>query len=419
MALKLTDLDYYRVFAGGVEFSKHRSQKEAIEGSSRAIDLHPGVEPEIKQPVVRVSPKTVQGGTWPETTPPPEEPEPTKPEPPTDGELVRYLHSVTAPGRDPEGNRLLFGGAAIAVRDGVAHIVGHDHEQTIGVLRMPRDGGEATFEVPLRDVTDGALASMSANISKTVIGGVREWNGRVFVNGYVYYDASNRQRECLGWATPGFPFNGWHAIPTPTGRQRALAGHMVEIPEPWASRIGFPMMTGLSGVAIVGNSSGGPSSHAFDPDDLSRESVPLVFYENDRHFFDGDKQTYNQTSRPVVRFIKDDWLCHVGTHGIGSVYYGKPGQDGNPLDPVRGTGKGYHAEDYVLRIWRYRMSDVMRVVGGEVAPHEIPVFTEDITDAVPRAKFVISGDFDNETSLLYLVPQFGSSTPTIHVCEVS
>lgn len=389
---------YMEVWHGDVMLDRHDRWTEVCKTVTAFLVANPKAKLVVKQPniewvwdasgvVPRPAEPTTDGGEWPEI---PEEPPAERTTRP------RFLRSWLAPREDSDGDKALFGGEDFSVDpfDDALWQTGHDHHQKVGSVFIPGLGESSRWVHELEDRTLGALAALAAQFGKTEshkIGGtMRVDERRLILSAYEHYDADASQVATHGIAdlVTG-EFSGFKrlAVAHPALLPRALGGYMARIPAHLQHLFGgAKFVTGQSGVAILSNSSSGPSLATLDPN-LVEPCRPLVCYPHGLGFEAVPGLGYNKTSRICGVHMHGQFCDFIGHHGYGRVEYGKIGdvlEDGYVIhDPVLTGGRGYKGYPYGIRIWRYLVEDMSRVFRGQVEPWQIaPV--ELIDDAFPE-----------------------------------
>ncbi len=343
---------------------------------------------------------------------------------------VRYLGSFEVPetdGTPNQGGRLIYGGQALSVTpDGTALYFGCVPTQSepdwLGKISIPALGGTASIVERCRAIPNMGAIDKDP-IDGFVLGGTLEYNNRLLIAVYSYYDALSSVQANLThfWGTPALT-NIQGPVKVGTGQAGATAGYMGVVPPEWRPLLGGPAFTGLCCTNIISRSSYGPALRIFNPDHVGTVTpVPattVLEYPQGRHL----ENDWNVTS------IYFNGSSHVGgvawpTGTRSILFFGKQGTGafcyGVCKDPTSEYA-GSHAYPYRHQIWAYDANDLLAVKQGAKQPWEprpygiwpIPDITND-----GRATLV-SAAYDPPRRRLYVTTEF-SNKPHVHVFEIA
>jgi len=379
--------------------------------------------------------------------------------PPTSLPLVQqadmvYLGKFTVPWNDGTGrgnsvDSLDYGGWAIGMgADGTSIYYGcHDWYSMLARVSIPAIGGTGTIRMPCTAVTN--LQSINpGDPNNKKLGSSLVWNGKLIVSAYSFYDGNSTAIASHFSMSPDMatqngpyrigPLSGYTAIPTDkVGMQ---AGYMALVPQEWRALLGGPVLTGLSGVAIIGRTSFGPTATIFDPDELGTsnhnmqmlvgypgEHQDLGGYSQSNQYFAGADQHGGMAFPAGTRT-----LLFVGRHATTFCYgpgtsdpalAGTSDGQGNLYcyDPTQ-TSKGTHGYPYIHQVWAYDANDLLAVKNGTKQPWELrPYAVWRLTDMnnTGDAYPITSATFDPTTKRFYMVQGLNVHVYQINVGTVS
>lgn len=367
-----------------------------------------------------------------------------------------YLGAFKVPTGDmggPQYHGLAYGGSAIGYNpvNNSLFIVSHDQDQLVGEINIPQevnstnlaDLNRATVVQNLVDITEGNRLNLKANgdpilVNGTKIGGLLKYGDKLIGSIYAYYDAGHEAfrshfRSDLNLATTG-DFEGVYEVgnkPSQVPQAGFVGGYMTTVPADWQVALGGPVLTGMSAISILGRTSSGPASFAFNPADMNASfpasATPLLYYNMTYNCVDlvdipgqniCDNQTigsyytsqtlYNKGSayRGVIFPRNSKSIIFTGQQGLGQACYG-PGtnilaESGNRYnfpapnntcggvvmtdvaDPCcydpENLNKGAHAYPYVNYAWAYDAEDLARIkTGGRIVDNPSPNLVTDIS----------------------------------------
>jgi hypothetical protein len=293
----------------------------------------------------------------------------------------------------------------------------------------------------LADPLEGRLTSSGiTGATHTTINGLLVNNGRLIVSvgndsSTVVQPVSHYSRS-INLSTAGV--NGPVKVYGNRGytNPRFLSGYMCHIPASLQSTFGYSAFTGWVPQNIVANSSNGPSLFAFNPGSLEGVSElaadTLLFYPStdplQTSVQDYQQSAWNWTSMVRGCAIPQGTgsVMFLGRHGVGKFGYCSASSDPASAcyDPSD-VSYGEHAWPYVYKVWAYRLSDLLAVKVGTLAPQDVQPYSiwtfnlpnEDVNDA-----HGIGGiTYDPATRRLYVVQESAlpGGEPIIHVFTVN
>ncbi len=274
-------------------------------------------------------------------------------------EHLTYLGAFRLPG--DAHNDYSYGGTAIAFNPANNSLFarGHDQYQLVGEISIPTPVIATDYTaLPVAavlqnqaDITEGHLNDLrydgSAYDDACRIGGLLVHNGRLLGTSYRYYDAGGYAARAhftsgLDLSQTG-DFSGMYTVGTMNPGW--VAGYMAHVPLEWQSALGGTVLTGLTGIPIVGRTSYGPTISVFDPANLGASNpVPatLLFGYTYEHATLGTWE--NATERNPQHNLNTSVsgaLFHVGTDSgllIGTSCIGVPAYGLGTDDPtLQGT----------------------------------------------------------------------------------
>jgi len=240
-------------------------------------------------------------------------------------------------------------------------------------------------------------------------GGLLVYNNKLIGSVYGYYTVSavlSHYTASLTWATSGYQFSGFKQVGYFPGNPAAngsgfVGGWMAHIPSEWQSALGYPVITGQAGLAVLQRTSLGPAAFGFDPDDIgTNDPAPGAYFVayTEGHPTLGEYEStsllYNMSCkyRGVVFPSGTDSIMYFGRNGLGQTGLGDPcygfGTDNEALhnttfyyEPTDSTerwwydptddDKGTHGYPYEYKVWAYDANDFKDVKDGVKLPWEI------------------------------------------------
>jgi hypothetical protein len=361
---------------------------------------------------------------------------------------IEDLHHVGAfrvPAHPPPGqswkSTFSYGGTGLAYnpKHHSLYVVGHDHHNLVAEIAIPAlvesDSiaklPTAEMLQPFGDITGGILKPGFK------IGGLLVDGERLLWTIYMYYDAATQVRFSHGISTLTIAqpeARGPFAVAgLPAG---AAGGYMTHVPDAWKEKFGVPVLSGQSGIPIIGRTSAGPAAVGFDPNQLGpRPTQGRVFI-------------YYSTRLPLMPLTKknDIWniagqvstmafvsnggksaVLYFGKRALGEVWYGTPERDGKIMDTVDHS-KGYHGPPYMESIWFYDPNELLDVKARGGRPWAIrPYKVTKLPGFYPSDLGKVSGAaYDPKTGYLYIsqphVDQASNTydrLPIIHVYQIA
>ncbi len=343
---------------------------------------------------------------------------------------VKYLGTFAVPatdGTDNPGGRLIYGGHGLGVTpDGRSLYFGCVPSQSqpdwLAKITIPPLGETASIIERCREIPN--LGAIDPDpVDGFVLGGTLEYNDRLLISAYSYYDQLSSVQANLThfWATPALTnIRG----PAKVGKAQAnaTAGYMGLVPPEWRELFGGPAFTGLCCTNIISRSSYGPALHIFNPDEVgTEERVPattVLEYPQDRYLMNDwnvTSEAFNGTSQVagVAWPLGTRSVLFFGRQGTGPFCYGVC------PDPASSYA-GSHAYPYRNQIWAYDANDLLAVKQGRKDPWEPrPYGIWPITDISNDGRAtVVSATYDAPRRRLYVTTEF-SENPKVHVFEIA
>lgn len=286
---------------------------------------------------------------------------------------------------------------------GSLYITGHNYCGYVGEITIP---GLLNTETPstllraqvlqvlpagLADPLEGQLTlSGVVGSTHTTINGLLVNNGRLIVSigndssttlqpVSHYSRSTNLSTASLNGPVKVFGNRGY-------SNPRFLSGYMCHLPVALHTAFGVTAFTGWVPQSIVANSSNGPSLFGFNPGslegiaELGAES--LLFYPvNDplQASVEGEQQSaWNWTSMVRGCAVPQGTgsVLFLGRHGTGKFGYcvGSSNPASTCYDPSD-TSYTEHAWPYVYKVWAYKLSDLLAVKTGAVAPSNVQPYS--------------------------------------------
>lgn len=279
------------------------------------------------------------------------------------GSLTRrgYEYGATAIGFNPSKQSLF--------------VVGHDWDQFIGEVGVPRFGQMAPVLQPLTDAAEGRKVGPGT----TKVGGILVHEGQLFFTKYIYYDATASQVEALFQRPPELSVKGQVQGPSRVGPFQAgfYSGYMAQVPPPLRQLLGGPALIGNCCIGIISRSSFGPAAFAIDPKTIAQDQkpVPLVYYP-------ATHTTLGKWDEATEYFGGADSMGGVVVPGgFGSVlFFGRHGSTfcyggANCKDPTSAS-QGVHGYPYKSYVWAYSAEELAQVRAGaregwDVKPYQV------------------------------------------------
>ncbi len=342
------------------------------------------------------------------------------------------LRSIAGTGFD-------YGGMAPAFNpaNNSLFLVGHVYDQLVAELNIPVTLGTtaaamptATVQTPFVDVLEGHLLDVAQGQYDTTtwIDGQLVYNGKLYVNPYVYYGDTNAHAHwrrspvltATGTVEGGFTVGPWGTD--------FYTGYMAPVPAEWKLTLGGPVLMGNCCLSLLARTSLGPSVSSIDPDRYGTASITastLVAYP-DTHptlgaygtpgtniYFNGSTQI-----RGVVFPAGTSTVLFFGHHGLGPYCYG----DGDVCGDLEIGYKGEHAYPYAYYVWAYDARELAAVNAGTKQPWEVvPYAVWSLTLPTPdwRGHLLGGATYDPATGQIYVSQLYGDGDyPVVHVFKI-
>ena len=267
------------------------------------------------------------------------------------------------------GNGFTWGGSAISYNpaNNSLFVVGHVYDQAMAEVSIPAMGGTSTVLQALRDPLGGKLGSIGGSGSRR-IGGSLVYKNRLYITGFVFYDADNAQRSSH-FSRPLTLSNSEVTGPIRVGSQGVgfHSGYMGSIPVEWQTQFGGPALTGNCCLSIISRTSYGPAVSVFDPESTAQTATSLVHYTQDHQTLgtygaSGVHPAFNGTTR-ITGVVFPNGTASVlffGMTGVGNYCYGEAAECNDPSN----NSKGEHAYPYKAYVWAYNANDLLAVKNG-------------------------------------------------------
>jgi hypothetical protein len=325
------------------------------------------------------------------------------------------------------GNGFNYGGTAISYNaaNNSLFVVGHVYDQEMAEVSIPALGGTATVLQALRDPVGGKLGNIGGTGSRR-LGGSLVYNNRLYVTGFVFYDADNAQRTShfnRALSLTDSTVNG----PISVGSQGAgfYSGYMGTIPAEWRSLFGGPALTGNCCLSIISRTSYGPAVSVFNPEATGASATSLVHYTSDHQTLgsygaSGIHPVFNGTTR-ITGVVFPNGTASVlffGMTGVGNYCYGEAAECNDPSN----NSKGEHAYPYKAYVWAYNANDLLAVKNGTRQPYSVtPYQTFELSEPTNVVvDFGIGGAaYDPGTNRVYVIKKGTDSSPTVYVYEIT
>jgi hypothetical protein len=329
-----------------------------------------------------------------------------------------------------------YGGSALAYNpeNDSLFIVGHDHQQIVAEISIPRVVKSnrleqlATAEViqPFTDPTEGKRSKVDKGALK--IGGLLVHQGKLYVTVYSYYDGDGSQRLSHFSRPLNLAAKGQVSGPLEVGTMKAgfVSGYMAPIPQAWQASLGGLAVTGNCCLNIISRTSYGPSAFAFDPSDLDTmpraPATPLLYYDSKHTTLGGWNKTgpkFNGTTtiRGIVFPEGTSSLLYFGRHGIGPWCYG-----GSQCKDPTSASQGNHAYPYVYQVWAYDAGQLKSVKEGQKRPWDVvPYAIWNFELPFQHASRLLGGGaYDPASQRIFIVQSFAEprGMPMIHVFKL-
>jgi hypothetical protein len=349
-------------------------------------------------------------------------------------EDFEYLGGFRFPAGDRGVSNMTYAEGPIAVGAGgqTLFAVGHAHQQAVAEFEIP----PLVNSLSVRDLNiargvqnfASVLARPSSGNPQGIdrIGGMQLVDGRLVINGYVYYDAAGAAthttlvvedaRDLAASAIGGY-FSYSAAA--------HAAGWMAPIPPDWQTALGGTHVTGnSSGKPIISRLSVGPSAFAFSPGELDENASPrirlvrLMDFSLDHVLGIGSESVksylFNHT-RTNTLWNHLSWVA-TGFVVPGTRTYATIGTTGGLASGVgykivRDDGYecpgycAYEADDNYNYYWLWDVNDFLDVRAGRKRSYSLMPYDHgrfQVPYAQDGFNAVIGGTFDEMHEILYL-----------------
>lgn len=248
---------------------------------------------------------------------------------------------------------------------------------TASVLQNPIDPSGGEFDA-LK--SDGSIPSAEA---RGILGGIHVYNGKLMGTAWSYYDASASNGDRSHWTCDLdlTNFSGLHIVGTPVTNVNAnggyVGGYITEIPEPYATSLGYNIASGRVGGPIVSRSSIGPSLWGFDPSTFNfgtpATAKAFLTYPEPSilgGYSDTPSLYYNRGTGIKGAVWHDDSVWFFGNHGLGI----EMNPDGTPASSTQPSGYGYGTSN------KTEAKTAAEIVSGGV-PHRCGFHTISVGEA--------------------------------------
>lgn len=237
----------------------------------------------------------------------------------------------------------------------------------------------------------------------------------------------------------------WHPS-SPDWVKRSIGGYMCKIPAEFQAALGGDMLTGIGGMPTNSYSSCGPAAYVANLDDMISEASPEVYCVlayplaarlNLRfgvESMENGNRWWNNTSqvRGVAFVPNTDCVLFFGEGGEGVYWYGQaePMPDpNNPYpwgyDPYSTNQGGHIGGKSWVKVWAYRVSDLIDVRAGNRLPYEVdpyavwnlevPMYSRQAAYEQGAGVGLLSGTFDEANNrILISVARCDGDSCVIH-----
>jgi len=361
--------------------------------------------------------------------------------PPLTASQITYLGSFTAPqssvpGSTNNGDKLEYGGTALGIGpDGRSLFIGcHAQVDTFGRISIPAIGGAASIVERCQPIPNfNAIANAQGRVNGLVVGGSLFAGGKLYVNGYTFYDNTGGHiATTFAGATIGTLAGPWKMHPTWPGM---FAGGMTTIPAEWQAALGGDALSGLCCISTIGRSSFGPAMFAFRLSDVSASNAStwLVGYDEAHKTlgpYDSAGEYYGMamtmgglgwlpgTRSPFAIVNRPTTYCY-GEGTMNKALDRQPNGKGQIFcyDPFNDNSNGYHSEDYELSLIVYDANDLAAVKAGTKQPWAVLPTQRIALPGTAKAKEIRGATLDPATGRLYVAMDYGAN-PRIHVWQI-
>lgn len=344
------------------------------------------------------------------------------------------------------GGQYAYGGTALSIKpDGTTMVVvGHDHTQLVGEVRIPTPGtGPDVASLPVaqslvapRDVLLGQRLTASPGTGNAVrIHGTQPLtDGGMIVTVLDSYDASSNQQKGHFRVSPDGKTVTLQEVGA--GKVGFTAGWMVDVPADWRPLVGAGVLTGKCCVSIIARTSLGPSLSAWSGFPGPQAVLPMLLgypidhptlgsWENPSQWWHGNTiingAVWPAGTRSVLFFGRFGQNYCYGGGSSNPADHGKiingMRQCYDPIYPYQGS----HSYPYENRVWAYDANELASVKAGTKQPWDVlpyAVWTLPHPHAAPHQE-PVGAAYNATTKLLYvsMIMEDGDH-PLVHAWRV-
>lgn len=231
------------------------------------------------------------------------------------------------------------------------------------------------------DPTNGHLGDIGPDTN--YLGGCIVYNSKLYVTAWRYYDgdSSTNLTSHFVMNLDGTGITGpWRV--SDTWGAGMISGYFADIPSPWRTALGGPVLNGLCCVSIISRTSYGPNAFAITPSDIGvtipAPAFTLLNYP-DGHQVPGAEgataaEFFNLSTLMggMVFPTGHRSILFFGRVGTAAEYcYGDPGdfcpaRGGIIVDPAD-SAHGPHNYPYTEHVWAFDAADLASVKSGDIA----------------------------------------------------
>lgn len=290
-----------------------------------------------------------------------------------------------------------YGGQAMAFNPAGSLFLSNSH--WVGEVTIPTpvngaiaDMARAVMVQPMIDIFGTHAGDVGPSPADS-LGGLLVSAGRLYCNGFLFYDANNSQERSHFshslTTTDAASFIGWSQVGV-AKQSGFVAGPMTPIPADQQARLGGNTITGQCCLSIISRTSYGPSAFVMDARKIGEPMVSaqmLLGYPSDHATlgaWNDSNPTYGGTTQigGMVIVPGTRSLLYFGSNGQGKFCYGEgtgdksldglpaPGGEKYCYDPLS-SDKGQHAYPYNYQVWAYDLNDLAAVKAGTRQPWDV------------------------------------------------